>query len=94
LRDRLDASFGDPGDDKELGQAQHNAWETYAAGRGLRLGYSAYDDRQVGVLYQFRIRHGFSDVGDAAFDKLWTATASRGPTSRRCPTNAAAAVPP
>jgi hypothetical protein len=38
-------------------------------GRLARLGYPAQRQRR---LYHFRNRHGFSDVADAAFDRLWT----------------------
>ncbi|MGI8663051.1 MAG: hypothetical protein ACR2LQ_07545 [Acidimicrobiales bacterium] len=71
VRDRLDPAFGAPGEDSALSPAHFTAWEVYAAGRVVRLGYRAHDDRQR-RLYHFRIRHGFSDVGDAVFDELWT----------------------
>ena len=39
-------------------------------GRLERLGYRAQRQRR---LYHFRNRHGFTDVADAAFERLWTA---------------------
>jgi hypothetical protein len=68
LRDRLDPAFGDaPGDD-ELTLELSAAWDAYATGRLGRLGYRVQRQRR---LYQFRVRHGFSDAGDAAFAQLW-----------------------
>jgi hypothetical protein len=68
-RDRLDPSFGEvPGDD-DLSLPESTAWDAYAVGRLARLGYPAQRQRR---LYHFRNRHGFSDVADAAFDRLWT----------------------
>jgi hypothetical protein len=70
LRDRLDPAFGDvPGDD-DLGLELSAAWDAYATGRLGRLGYPTQRQRR---LYQFRVRHGFSDDGDAAFNQLWEA---------------------
>ena len=41
------------------------------AWRGLeRFGYAAQRQRW---LYHFRNRHGFTDVADAAFERLWNA---------------------
>ena len=41
-----------------------------AVGRSERLGYNPSRQRR---LYHFRNRHGFSDVADAVFDRLWSA---------------------
>jgi hypothetical protein len=65
-RDRLDPAFGDP--PAELTLQQSSAWQVYCVGRLHRLGYAAQRKRR---LYQFRTRHGFNDVVDAAFDRLW-----------------------
>ena len=68
LRDRLDPAFGDaPGDD-DLTLELSAAWDAYATGRLGRLGYTVQRQRR---LYQFRVRHGFSDNGDTAFVQLW-----------------------
>ncbi len=66
--DRMDASFGAPDPDAELSLAHRVAWEITAVGRLDRLGHRVQRPRR---LYQFRNRHGFSDVSDAAFDQLW-----------------------
>ena len=70
VRDRLDAAFGDPPPDGELGLELSSAWDVYAVGRLVRLGFRHENDRQR-RLYQFRTRHGFSDSSDAAFEALW-----------------------
>jgi hypothetical protein len=69
VRDRLDPAFGDPPPDLELTFAQHAAWDAYAVGRFARLaGVSGGRDRRR---YAFRLRHGFTDAADRAFDRLW-----------------------
>jgi hypothetical protein len=92
VADRLDPSFGDPGPDEGLAPHHLTAWEVYAAGRIVRLGYRAYDDRQR-RLYHYRLRHGFSDVGDAAFDELWAADGLTWADITRLSDQSAAAVP-
>lgn len=69
LRDRLDPAFGDAPTDDDLSLALSAAWDVYAVGRVARLGYDSQRQRR---LYQFRVRHGFTDVVDAVFDELWT----------------------
>ncbi len=69
VRDRLDPAFGRPPPDPELTLAQHAAWDAYAVGRYARLaGIDGGRDRRR---YAFRLRHGFSDAVDRAFDRLW-----------------------
>jgi hypothetical protein len=70
VRDRLDPAFGEPPADDQLSLAQTTAWDTYCVGRMNRLGYPVQRQRR---LYHFRNRHGFSDVADAAFERLWNA---------------------
>lgn len=72
--DRLDPAFGDPPDEKDLTLAQAVAWDAYSVGRCSRLGFG---DTQARWRYHFRNRHGFSDVADAVFDRLWSATGLR-----------------
>jgi hypothetical protein len=67
-RDRLDPTFGDPPPDSELTLQQSTAWDAYAVGRCARLGYPVQRQRR---LYHFRNRHGFTDVADQAFARLW-----------------------
>ena len=69
VRDRLDPSFGEVPADDDLSLPESTAWDAYAVGRVARLGYPAQRQRR---LYHFRNRHGFSDVADAAFERLWT----------------------
>ena len=69
VRDRLDPSFGQVPADDDLSLPESTAWDAYAVGRLARLGYPAQRQRR---LYHFRNRHGFSDVADAAFERLWT----------------------
>jgi hypothetical protein len=70
VRDRLDPAFGDAPADDELTLEQATAWDVYCVGRLVRLGHQHFDERQR-RLYQFRTRHGFTDVSDAAFEALW-----------------------
>jgi hypothetical protein len=67
--DRLHGGFGAAPPDSELTLAQMAAWETYSVGRLDRLGTPANRQRW---LYNFRNRHGFTDAGDASFERLWS----------------------
>lgn len=69
--DRLDPAFGVPPPDAELGFARHTLWDTYAAGRFSRL--SGVDAGRARRRYAFRLRHGFTDAVDSAFDRVWSA---------------------
>jgi hypothetical protein len=69
VADRLDDAFGDPPADEDLTPAEYTAWDAYAVGRyARRAGVDGGRDRRR---YAFRIRHGFSDASDRAFDRLW-----------------------
>jgi hypothetical protein len=70
-RDRLDPAFGDPPEEQALTLGQGAAWDAYSVGRCARLGFG---DTQARWRYHFRNRHGFTDVADATFDRLWSAT--------------------
>jgi len=67
-RDRLGPSFAHAPPDADLPLRQYVAWDVYAVGRCARLGWRAQKERRR---YHFRIRHGFTDVADEAFDRLW-----------------------
>lgn len=67
--DRLDPGFGSPPPDSGLTFAQHAAWDAYAVGRYARR--AAVDGRAARRRYAFRLRHGFTDAADRAFDRLW-----------------------
>lgn len=66
--DRLNPDFGDPPPDKKLSYDQSSAWNAYAMGRVERAGYFAHKPRRQ---YAFRLRHGFTDVADRVFERLW-----------------------
>ena len=69
-KDRLSDDFAGAPPDAELSRGERAAWDTYAVGRAQRLGL---DVRQPKQLYDFRLQHGFTDVADAAFERLWEA---------------------
>ena len=69
-RDRLDPAFGDPPADGDLDVHQETAWATSIEGRLHRAG--VLTGRPQRRIYHFRVRHGFSDAVDAAFDRLWS----------------------
>lgn len=70
--DRLNPAFGDPPSDDELTPAEHTAWDAYAVGRFTRR--AGVDGGLGRRRYAFRLRHGFSDAADRAFDRLWWAS--------------------
>ncbi|CAN5649747.1 hypothetical protein BH10ACT2_BH10ACT2_02200 [soil metagenome] len=70
VSDRLHGGFADTPLDDDLSLPQMAAWETYCAGRSTRMGLRINKQRW---LYNFRNRHGFTDVADAAFEQLWSA---------------------
>lgn len=67
--DRRSSDFGAPplGDELELPVLV--AWQVHAA---ARLGAVAGRDQRDRRLYHFRNRHGFTDVADRAFERLWS----------------------
>lgn len=67
-KDRLDPAFGVPPEDGKLSLPQTVAWDAYAVGRAVRAGIPGARPRR---LYHFRNRHGFTDVADTVFDRLW-----------------------
>jgi len=69
LADRLDPRFADAPADEDLTLAQSTAWDAYAVGRCAQLGYAPQKQRR---LYHFRNRHGFTDVADRVFERLWS----------------------
>jgi hypothetical protein len=70
VKDRRAADFGDAPADAELDLQQQTAWDAACMGRLERLGYDVRKPRRQ---YHFRNRHGFSDVADAVFERLWAA---------------------
>lgn len=69
VADRLDPAFGDPPADADLTMPEHAAWDAYCLGRYARR--TGVDGGHGRRRYAFRIRHGFSDTADQAFDQLW-----------------------
>ena len=69
-KDRLSEDFSEAPGDRELPRGERIAWDTYAIGRAARLGLAVRRQRE---LYDFRLQHGFTDVADAAFERLWQA---------------------
>ena len=69
-KDRLSEDFASAPPDGQLSRGERAAWDVYAVGRGFRLGLAV---RRQAILYEFRLQHGFTDVADAAFERLWQA---------------------
>jgi hypothetical protein len=67
-KDRLSDDFAAAPADRELTRAERAAWDAYTLGRMQRLGVRV---RRQAAIYEFRLQHGFTDVADAAFDRLW-----------------------
>ncbi|MGH8994963.1 MAG: hypothetical protein ACRDYB_02835 [Acidimicrobiales bacterium] len=70
VKDRHGPGFGDAPQDDQLTLGQLNAWDTYSLGRLARIGFPVGQPRWI---YHFRMRHGFTDVATAAFERLWSA---------------------
>jgi hypothetical protein len=68
--DRMDPAFGAPPADADLDLQHQVAWDAYALGRAERRRLVSQQDRRR---YHFRIRHGFNDVADSEFTRLWAA---------------------
>ena len=68
--DRLQDDFAAAPPDGSLSRGERAAWDVYATGRAQRLGAPV---RHQASLYEFRLQHGFTDIADAAFDRLWEA---------------------
>jgi hypothetical protein len=68
--DRLSPDFAAAPADGSLARGERAAWDVYATGRASRLGLPV---RRQASLYEFRLQHGFTDVADAAFERLWNA---------------------
>ncbi len=69
LVDRLNADFGAPEIPEPTDFGLRVAWDVYCYGRTSRAGHRSFKPKH---LYNFRNRHGFSDVADAAFEQLWS----------------------
>jgi hypothetical protein len=69
--DRRRPGFAEAPPEGELTVAQSDAWDVWAVGRAARRGLDVHQQRWR---YRFRNRHGFTDVADRVFDRLWAAT--------------------
>ena len=69
-KDRLSDDFASAPPEAELTRGERAAWDVYAVGRAERLGFAVRRQKQ---LYDYRLQHGFTDVSDAAFERLWNA---------------------
>jgi len=69
-KDRLSEDFASASSDGQMTRGERAAWDVYSVGRASRLGLPA---RRQAQLYEYRLQHGFSDVADAAFERLWDA---------------------
>ncbi|HEX6311285.1 MAG TPA: hypothetical protein VF152_06630 [Acidimicrobiia bacterium] len=88
--DRLSDRFAAAPDDEDLTDGQRQAWDTFAEGRAARLGEAT---RRVRRQYLFRLYNGFTDVADAAFDRLWSADTFTWPELEELCARCAAADP-
>lgn len=68
--DRQSSSFGAPPVEEDLTHALRMAWTVNLYGRTSRHGLHVHQPR---YRYNFRNRHGFSDLADRTFDQLWSA---------------------
>lgn len=89
-QDRLSGGFGEAPRDDQLSLAQVAAWEAYCVGRIERLGIAVNQQRWR---YNFRNRHGFTDHGDAAFDRIWSSDGLTWAELDQLSRSATAAVP-
>ncbi len=91
VRDRLDPGFGAPPADSDLSLQQSTAWDANAVGRCDRAGLAPSKARR---LYHFRNRHGFNDIADRVFERLWAADGlTWGDIERACQETAGARQP-
>lgn len=70
LADRQSETFGAPPLDADTNRAHRMAWDANLFGRTGRHGLPIHQPR---YRYNFRNRHGFSDLSDRVFDELWNA---------------------
>jgi hypothetical protein len=69
-KDRLSEDFAGAASDGQMTRGERSAWDVYSVGRASRLGLPS---RRQAQLYEYRLQHGFTDVADAAFERLWEA---------------------
>jgi hypothetical protein len=69
-KDRLSDDFAGAPDEAKVTRGERAAWDVWAHGRASRMGVPV---RRQALLYEYRLQHGFTDVADAAFDRLFAA---------------------
>jgi hypothetical protein len=70
VADRRSGRFDHAPADEHLSLQEQVAWDTCSWGRLARLGYDVQEPRRR---YHFRTRHGFSDIADHVYERLWWA---------------------
>ncbi len=68
--DRLSGRFDGAPSDADLTLPQRTVWDAYAMGRLARTGAGVNQQRRR---YHFRTRHGFTDLADTVFERIWNA---------------------
>lgn len=90
-KDRRSEAFAAAPAEDDLTLQQLTAWDAYCMGRLERLGYDVRKPRRQ---YHFRNRHGFNDVADAEFERLWAGEAlTWGDLTAACERTAAVPAP-
>jgi hypothetical protein len=69
-KDRLSDDFAGAPEEAKVTRGERAAWDVWASGRASRVGVPV---RRQALLYEYRLQHGFTDVADAAFDRLFAA---------------------
>jgi hypothetical protein len=69
-KDRLSDDFAGTPEEAKVSRGERAAWDVWANGRAERVGVPV---RRQALLYEYRLQHGFTDVADAAFDRLFAA---------------------
>jgi hypothetical protein len=69
VADRESKSFGAPDLDADIAMTHRMAWDVNLYGRTSRHGLHIHQPR---YRYNFRNRHGFSDLADGIFEQLWS----------------------
>jgi hypothetical protein len=69
-KDRLSDDFAGAPEEAKLSRGERAAWDVWAHGRAQQAGVKV---RRQALLYEYRLQHGFTDVADAAFERLFAA---------------------
>jgi hypothetical protein len=69
-KDRLSDDFAAAPEEAKTSRGERAAWDVWAHGRAAKAGAGV---RRQALLYEYRLQHGFTDVADAAFERLFAA---------------------